>query len=133
MNTLRGATLRTRLTLTTMAIVIAALVAVDVITILVLSAQLFGTVDANVALEMRAFQQRVAGSADSSQLERAARDFIGTDPGSASGLAPVIRVRVTGGSTLASTTNPVLLQMLAKPANAGVITTVTGALSLIHI
>jgi signal transduction histidine kinase len=110
-----------------MAIVIAALVAVDVITILVLSAQLFGTVDANVALEMRAFQQRVAGSADSSQLERAARDFIGTDPGSASGLAPVIRVRVTGGSTLASTTNPVLLQMLAKPANAGVITTVTGA------
>lgn len=120
--------LRLRLTLTAAGVALAALIAIEVLTLSVLRSQLYDTVDANLSLEVRAFQQRLSGSTDVDKLEQTAREFIATDPGAASGLAPVIRVRINGRATLTSTPNKALIQMVSGSAAPGSITTVNGSL-----
>lgn len=120
--------LRLRLTLTAAGVALAALIAIEVLTLSVLRSQLYDTVDANLSLEVRAFQQRLSGSTDVDKLEQMAREFIATDPGAATGLAPVIRVRINGRATLTSTPNKALIHMVSGSAAPGSITTVNGSL-----
>jgi len=79
--------LRVRLSLTAAALALVALIAVELVTLAILRTQLYGTVDANVALEVRAFQQRVSYAATATDVDVTAREFIASDPAAASGLA----------------------------------------------
>src|SRR6266705_339206 len=78
--------IRIRLSLTAAALVLVALIAVELVTLAIVSTQLYGTVDANVALEVRAFQQRVAYAATPTDVDLTTREFIASDPAAASGL-----------------------------------------------
>ncbi len=118
--------IRVRLTLTAAALVLVALIAVELVTLAILRAQLYGTVDANVALEVRAFQQRVAYAANPADVAVTAQEFITSDPAAASGLAPVIRVQLKGQPTITNTKDSALLDMVGASATSGEISTVTG-------
>ncbi len=118
--------LRVRLTLTAAALVLVALIAVELVTVAILRTQLYGTVDANVALEVRAFQQRVSYAATATDVDVTAREFIASDPAAASGLAPVIRVQLTGAAPITNTKDSSLLAMVGGSAMSGAIATVTG-------
>ncbi len=119
--------IRIRLSLTAAVLVLAALIAVELVTLAILRSQLYGTVDANVALEVRAFQQRMSYAATATDVDLTAREFISSDPAAASGLAPVIRVQLTSGATITNTKDSALLVMVGGSATSGEISTVTGA------
>ena len=118
--------LRVRLSLTAAALALVALIAVELVTLAILRTQLYGTVDANVALEVRAFQQRVSYAATATDVDVTAREFIASDPAAASGLAPVIRVQLTGAAPITNTKDSSLLAMVGGSAMSGAIATVTG-------
>jgi two-component system, OmpR family, sensor kinase len=118
--------MRVRLSLSAAALVLVALTAVELVTLAILRTQLYGTVDANVALEVRAFQQQVSYAATATDVDLTAREFITSDPAAASGLAPVIRVQLAGGATITNTKDSALLLMVGRSATSGEISTVTG-------
>jgi two-component system OmpR family sensor kinase len=119
--------IRIRLSLTAAALVLVALIAVELVTLAILRTQLYGTVDANVALEVRAFQQRLSYAATPTDVDLTTREFITSDPAAASGLAPVIRVQLAGGATISNTKDKALLAMVGRSGTFGEISTVTGA------
>lgn len=119
--------IRIRLSVTAAVLVLAALIAVELVTLAILRTQLYGTVDANVALEVRAFQQRVSYAATATDVDLTTREFITSDPAAASGLAPVIRVQLNGAAPITNTKDSALLAMVGRSATPGEISTVTGA------
>lgn len=106
-----GISLRARLTLLWTLMVVVAVAGLELLTVAVLSAQLYGAIDRDLSLHARRFQQAASRS---SQPSEGARDFLAADATSGSGAAPVYHVRLADGTVLTNTSDPVLVDLLAR-------------------
>jgi signal transduction histidine kinase len=111
--------LRTRLTLLWSALSLVVLLGLELVTVAVLNVQMDGTVDRDLALEARQYQQTVAGAADVAELRARARAFLQQDTDSGTGFAAVYLIRFADGSRLTNTGDRGLQETMAAAAGAG--------------
>jgi len=109
--------LRVRLTLIWSAVSLVVLLGLELVTIATLNAQMNGTVDRDLALEARQYQQTVAGASDLADLRTRAQDFLRQDSDSGSGFAAVYLIRFADGSRLTNTGDTVLQATMAAVAS----------------
>lgn len=110
--------LRLRLTLLWSAVSLVVLLGLEVLALAVLSAQLIGDVDRNLALAARQYQQDVAGAVDQVDLQRRAAAFLASDSDAGSGLAAAYVVRFEDGMLVTNTPDTGLQATIAaaRPA-----------------
>jgi two-component system, OmpR family, sensor kinase len=112
--------LRARLTLLWSAVSLVVLLGLEVVTVAVLNAQMNGTVDRDLALESRQYQQAVAGAADPADLRKRAQAFLQEDTDAGNGFAAVYLIRFADGSRLTNTGDSRLqATMAAAPSTPG--------------
>ena len=108
--------LRTRLTLLWSAVSLIVLIGIELVTIAVLDAQLDGTVDRDLALEARQYQQAVSGAGDVAELRTRASAFLQQDTDAGTGFAAVYLIRFVDGSRLTNTADQGLQATMAAAA-----------------
>ncbi|TMC08424.1 MAG: HAMP domain-containing protein [Chloroflexi bacterium] len=108
--------LRTRLTLIWSAISLLVLIGLELVTIAVLNAQTDGTVDRDLALEVRQYQQVVAGAADPADFRARAQAFLQQDRDSGAGFAAVYLIQFPDGSRLTNTGDVAIQATMANAA-----------------
>jgi two-component system, OmpR family, sensor kinase len=112
--------LRTRLTLIWSAVSLVVLLGLELVTIVVLNAELDGSVDRDLALEARQYQQAVAGATDAADLRARAQTFLQQDRQTGSGFAAVYVIRFADGSRLTNTRDAALqTTIVAAAAGSG--------------
>jgi two-component system, OmpR family, sensor kinase len=112
--------LRARLTLLWSAVSLVVLLGLEVVTVAVLNAQMDSTVDRDLALESRQYQQAVAGATDPADLRTRAQAFLQADSDAGTGFAAVYLIRFADGSRLTNTGNRGLQgTMAAAPSRPG--------------
>jgi two-component system, OmpR family, sensor kinase len=109
--------LRVRLTLLWTAVSLVVLLGLELVTISALNRQMNGTVDRDLALEARQYQQTVAGATDIADLRARARAFLQQDSDSGSGFAALYLIRFTDGSRLTNTGDGGLQATIAAAAS----------------
>jgi signal transduction histidine kinase len=109
--------LRIRLTLLWSAVSLVVLLGLELVTISALDAQVNGTVDRDLALEARQYQQTVTGAADMRDLRARAEGFLQQDSDSGSGFAAVYLIRFADGSILTNTGDRSLQATIATAAS----------------
>jgi signal transduction histidine kinase len=120
--------LRVRLTLLWCAVSLVVLLGVELLSLAVLSAQLNGAVDNDLALVARTYQARVAGAMNQSDLARRANTFLADDVDAGHGFSAVYLIKLQDGTLLSNDGDKRLLDaMVAARIPSGVPTTVHDA------
>jgi len=110
--------LRVRLTLLWSAVSLVVLLGLELLTVAVVSAELNATVDRDLALEARQYEQRVAGASGIDDLEERAAAFLREDAGDADGLAVVYRASFADGRVLSNSGDEGLRATMAAVPSA---------------
>jgi signal transduction histidine kinase len=105
--------LRLRLTLLWCAVSLVVLLGLELLSMAVLSAQLNGAVDGDLALVAREYQAQVAGASGQAELNQRAHDFLAQDVDAGHGFSAVYRVSLQDGSVLTNSDDTRLLDAMA--------------------
>jgi signal transduction histidine kinase len=106
--------LRLRLTLLWCAVSLVVLLGLELLSLAVLSAQLNGAVDGDLALVAREYQAQVAGASGQAELSQRAHDFLAQDVDAGHGFSAVYRVSLQDGSVLTNSDDNRLLAAMAS-------------------
>jgi two-component system, OmpR family, sensor kinase len=119
--------LRLRLTLLWTGVALVLVTAFELMTLAVVSAQMYGAVDNSMVLDARSYARGLAGSGDLVQLERAAWSWLAAEQEPSSGAKDIYLIEFGDGSTLTNTSDRELRAAIAdaRPP-AGHPTTVAG-------
>jgi two-component system, OmpR family, sensor kinase len=95
--------LRLRLTLLWSVVSLIVLLGLELVALAVLSAQLTGELDRDLALEARQYQQNVAGARNLADLQQRATGFLATDSDAGTGFTSAYVIRFVDGTLVTNT------------------------------
>jgi two-component system, OmpR family, sensor kinase len=105
--------LRLRLTLLWCAVSLVVLVGLELLSLAVLSAQLDGAVDGDLALVAHQYQVEVAGATTQAELGQRARKFLADDVDAGHGFSACYRIELQDGAVFTNTDNTRMLDAMA--------------------
>jgi len=105
--------LRLRLTLLWCVVSLVVLLGLELLSLAVLSAQLNGAVDGDLALVAHQYQARVAGATSQADLRQRALAFLAADVDAGDGFSAVYRIRLGDGTVLTNNSDTRLLDAMA--------------------